>query len=209
MHTLFGARGSDSAAAKAALAFCALTFPRVRAALWEAGSDMPALLRVNPLSQRPTLLLPDGSLMTESAAIRMHLGLQYPASIRPAACRRARRLHERRRCAAWPPIATAPSASATTLSVAPPWPHPAQDKVRQAARRQSHRYWEMFADGFSAKPCLGDKNADALDILANVVLRWSGTRAHMPQPRLAFAAWMQRASERPRLAEVFARHLEA
>ncbi|MFH7468113.1 glutathione S-transferase family protein, partial [Pseudomonas syringae group genomosp. 7] len=39
-----------------------------------------ALRRVNPLLQVPTLVLTDGSVLTESAAILIHLGLEHPES---------------------------------------------------------------------------------------------------------------------------------
>jgi glutathione S-transferase len=42
------------------------------------GSD--ALARINPLKQIPTLVTPDGQVLTESAAILIHLGLEFPAS---------------------------------------------------------------------------------------------------------------------------------
>lgn len=206
MHTLFGARGSGSAAVEAALEFCALPFTLVRAAPWEADSDMPALLRVNPLGQIPTLVLPDSSVMTESAAILMHLGLQHPASgLLPAeASARAQALRGlvfiAANCYSAISITDYPQRWTTATT------QPAQEEVRQAARRQLHRHWEIFADSFSARPYLGGENPGALDILAHVVSRWSGTHAHMAQARPAFAALMQRTSEHPRLAEVFARH---
>src|SRR5688572_22796341 len=39
-----------------------------------------SLLRVNPLGQVPTLILPDGRVMTESAAIVLHLHDLNPAA---------------------------------------------------------------------------------------------------------------------------------
>ncbi|MGG6495374.1 UNVERIFIED_CONTAM: glutathione S-transferase family protein, partial [Bacteroidetes bacterium 56_B9] len=39
------------------------------------------LLRVNPLGQIPTLVLADGTVLTESAAILIHLGLSCPPGL--------------------------------------------------------------------------------------------------------------------------------
>ena len=48
---------------------------------------------MNPLAQIPTLVLPDGSVMTESAAILIHLGLAHPESgLLPADAHRAQML---------------------------------------------------------------------------------------------------------------------
>jgi GST-like protein len=52
----------------------------VRAASWAAKSAREELSRVNPLVQIPALVLPDGSVLTESAAILIHLGLTHPES---------------------------------------------------------------------------------------------------------------------------------
>jgi GST-like protein len=42
--------------------------------------DAEAMARVNPMQQVPALVLPDGELMTESAAILIHLADSHPAA---------------------------------------------------------------------------------------------------------------------------------
>ena len=74
MWTLFGSAGSGSAAVEMALARCGLPFRVVRASTWEADSAQSDLHRANPLGQIPALLAPDGAVLTESAAILIHLG---------------------------------------------------------------------------------------------------------------------------------------
>src|SRR6266496_2855306 len=44
------------------------------------GPGLEELKRVNPLAQIPTLVLEDGTVMTESAAILIWLGLRHPKS---------------------------------------------------------------------------------------------------------------------------------
>lgn len=78
-YTLFGSRGSGYAAIEVALRVCGLPDRQVRASSWESDSAIEELARVNPLRQIPTLLLPDGAVLTESAAILIHLGLTVPA----------------------------------------------------------------------------------------------------------------------------------
>ena len=79
-HTLYGSRGSGSAAVEVALQRCGVPFRSVRASSWEPDSAIAELEKVNPLRQIPTLVLPDGTVLSESAAILIHLGLAHPAS---------------------------------------------------------------------------------------------------------------------------------
>ena len=53
----------------------------------EAGEETEAAyLEINPRGQVPTLILPDGTTMTESAAMLLHLAEQYPqANLLPPA----------------------------------------------------------------------------------------------------------------------------
>ena len=72
--TLYGNRGWGSGLTEAQLAFYGLDYEFVAAG--ELFSDEEArqrLVSVNPLSQIPTLVMPDGSVMTESVAITLAL----------------------------------------------------------------------------------------------------------------------------------------
>ena len=80
MFTLYGAKGSGSAAIESALTIAGLPFKMVEAASWEPGPGLDELKRVNPLAQIPTLVLEDGTVMTESAAILIWLGQRYAKS---------------------------------------------------------------------------------------------------------------------------------
>src|SRR5512146_2944098 len=85
MYTLYGTQGSGSAAVEVALEAIGAPFRTVRASAWEPDSAVDELARLNPLEQVPTLQLPDGSVMTESAAILLQLGLAHPqAGLLPA-----------------------------------------------------------------------------------------------------------------------------
>ena len=80
MYTLYGKKGSGSASAQAALGIIGAPFRIVETASWEPNDAFAELLKVNPLGQIPTLVLPDGSVLTESAAILIHLGSAHPDS---------------------------------------------------------------------------------------------------------------------------------
>lgn len=76
--TLCGSRNSGSAAIEMALRAAAVPYTVVRASEWGADSAQAELLQANPLGQVPTLVLADGTVLTESAAILIHLGLAHP-----------------------------------------------------------------------------------------------------------------------------------
>ncbi len=80
MYQLFGYRQSGSAAVEIALDLCDVAYRRVDAYSTQDSDAAKALEALNPQKQVPTLQLPDGSVLTEAAAILIHLGLNYPAS---------------------------------------------------------------------------------------------------------------------------------
>ncbi len=205
-HVLYGTRGSGSAAVGAALRLCGVPFRVVRASSWEADSAQDELARVNPLRQVPTLLLPGGQVMTESAAILIHLGLAFPQSgllpADPAARARSLRglVFIAANCYAAIGIIDYPERWTVDPAEA------ARDAVRQAARAQLHRSWEIFADCFGAEPFLAGAAPGALDLLAAVVSKWSGARAHLASCRPALSECLQRIDAHPSVAPVFGAH---
>ena len=80
MYTLYGKKGSGSATTQIALDIVGAPYRVVETASWEPNDAFAELLRVNPLGQVPTLVLPDGSPLSESAAILIHLGSVHPDS---------------------------------------------------------------------------------------------------------------------------------
>src|SRR5512144_2133405 len=80
MYTLYGKKGSGSASTEIALGLVEAPFRVVETASWEPNAAFDELLKVNPLGQIPTLVLPDGGVLSESAAILIHLGSAHPSS---------------------------------------------------------------------------------------------------------------------------------
>ncbi|MFC5499067.1 glutathione S-transferase family protein [Caenimonas terrae] len=209
MLTLFGARGSGSAAVECALRRCGQDYRIVRAATWEQDSARDQLAKLNPLGQIPTLVLDDSTVLTESAALLIHLGLQFPDTglLPHSPGGRAMALRGlvfiASNCYAAISIGDYPERWTTATA------SEAQEQVRLAARRQLHRHWEIFADTFPATPFLAGDRPGALDYLAAVVSKWSGTRAHLAAARPAFSATLQRIEADPLVAQVFAVHWDA
>ncbi len=78
---LYGARGWGSTLAEAALAWVGAPFQFIDVEGFdEPGPERDRLLAVNPLARVPTLVAPDGEIMTESAAIILRLAELHPDS---------------------------------------------------------------------------------------------------------------------------------
>lgn len=197
--TLFGAPSSGAAAVEMALQAAGLPYTLHRAASWEADSDLAALRAVNPLLQIPTLVLPDGTVLTESAAILIHLALQHPqAQLLPEdASQRALALrglvYIATNCYSAVSISDYPERWTTATD------DPARQAVRAATRANLHRAWEVFADTFGGQPVLMAEPPGALAMLAVVISQWSGTRAHLKAQRPQFMAQIEALSAHPRL----------
>lgn len=208
LFTLYGSRGSGSAAIEVALRACEAPYKLVRASSWEPDSAHEELARVNPLQQIPTLVLPDGTVMSESAAILIHLALVHPSArlLPEAPSDRARALRGLVFIASncYSAISISDYPQRWTASAEP---H-AHEQVRQAARAQLHRHWEIFADTFAGAPYLNGEAPGALDFLAAVVSKWSGTRPHLQGCRPGFFATLQRIEAHPQVAPVFREHWE-
>ena len=207
MWTLYGSVGSGSAAIEMALMRCGVPFRLQRASTWEPDSALPDLQQANPLGQIPTLQFEDGSVMTESAAILIHLALLHPQAAllpqEPAPRAQALRglVFIVANCYAAIGVIDYPERWFAEGDAA------ALEKLRLGARARLHRCWEIFADQFpAAGPFLGGAQPGALDMLAAVVSRWSGTRAHLQQHRPALHALLLRVEAHPDLAPLFARH---
>lgn len=206
MYALYGFKGSGSASTEMALRVAGLDYRLVSAASWEPSPALQDLRKVNPLAQIPTLVLPDGSVMTESAAILIHLGLVAPPGVLLPA-------DEAQRAQAIRGLVYIPANCYSYISVLdyPERFTSAQDKesldqVREGTRARLHRHWEIFADTFRASPFLNGAAPGALDFLAAVVSKWSGARAHLQEHRPAFAALLQRIESHPSVAPVFDAH---
>ena len=201
MVTLYAAKGSGSAAIEAALRIADVPFRSVEAASWEPGPGLEELKRVNPLAQVPTLVLDDGMVMSESAAILIWLGLRYPQiGLLPADPGQVIRglVYVAANCYSAIGIIDYPARFCAPCDDA------MSARIRTGARSRLHDYWRVFADQFGSHMNPGQPGA--LDLLAAVVSRWSGARAHLKETRAAFHAMLERVEADARTAAIFQRH---
>ena len=162
--------------------------------------------------QIPTLVWDDGTVMTESAAILIELGLRCPASgllpNAPATRTQALRglVYVAANCYALIGVIDFPTPVIET---------PDADELRRinlGSRARLHALSDTFADQFEpteGAPYLSGATPGALDLLATVVSRWSGARAHLAVSRPALSALFARVQAHPVLVPVFDRHWPA
>lgn len=90
-YTLIASKGAGSVLAESALELSGLAYEIDEIPYDTPGPGRDRLLALNPLGQFPTLRLPDGAVMTESAAIFLHLADVAPkAGLAPGAADPAR-----------------------------------------------------------------------------------------------------------------------
>jgi GST-like protein len=206
MMVLYGTQGSGAAAAECALEQAGAEYRRVDAASWQPGPGLDELRRVNPVAQIPTLVLDDGTVMSESAAILIYLGERFPQSglLPHTPDRRAQSLrglvYVAANCYAAIGVIDYPERFCTDADEA------TRERIRAGTRARLHDLWDLFADMFPATPFLAGERIGALDLLACVVSRWSGARKHLAASRPAFHALLTRVEADPVVARVFARH---
>jgi GST-like protein len=208
MYTLFGFKNSGSAAVECALEMTGAAYRIVETASWEQNDALAELERVNPLKQIPTLQLPDGTVLTESAAILMHLGLAFPHSGLLSEAPSERDLALRglvyiaANCYSCISVIDYPERYTTATNDA------ARKAVRDGAKARLHQHWDIFADLYPVadERFIAGDQPGALDLLAAVVSKWSGTRKHVKTSRPAFSALLERIDSHPAVALVFGRH---
>ncbi|KPC55177.1 glutathione S-transferase family protein [Amantichitinum ursilacus] len=210
MYTLYGTTGSGAAVVAAALAVIGAQYRNVDASSWDEGPGRDELARINPLVQIPTLILPEGTVMSESGAILIELGLRHPESgllpQEPAA---------RARVIRGLVYLGANNYAATGINDYPErWCDAATEddiaRIRKGTQARAGWLWDVFADTFfhptPAEPWLGGAQLNALDIMAAILSKWTGARKHLAQSRPDFLALMLKIEKTGVMAEIQARY---
>lgn len=176
MYQLYGHQNSGAAAVEAALELCDIPYRFID--VESSAEAAQALVKLNPLKQIPTLQLPDGSILTESAAILIHLALTFPSSklLPDAPADRDQAIRGLAfivsNCYSAIGIIDYPERWLATTDEA------SRQNLMAGTRARLHWSWEVFADQFSGELYLGEETPGALDVLAAVVTRWAGSREH-------------------------------
>jgi GST-like protein len=175
--------------------------------LFASAAARARLEPLNPVAQVPTLLLSDGSVMTESAAITLHLAdvagsdALVPA---PGDMLRPRFLRWLVFLVAniYPTFTYADDPAPFVTSEA------AQAAFRESVDRYAERLWGIMEEEAAGAWFLGERFS-ALDIYIAVMTRWRPRRAWFAEHRARLHAIAQHADAQPKLAAVWQRNFPA
>lgn len=202
---LHGRAGWGSAIVEAQLAYCALPYRLVECGdLLDSAAARAQLQPLNPIAQVPTLVLPDGTVMTESAAITLHLAdLTRSAALVPDAQARERAAFLR-----WLVFLVANVYPTFTYADLPERfvkTNGAEQPFRVEVDAYAQRLWRIVEAAAGVPWFLGECFS-ALDLYFAVMTRWRPGQAWFAEhaPRLAAAA--TRAAALPSVAPVIERN---
>ena len=167
MYKLYARKNSGSAAVEALLAVLGIQYELI-----DVPKDADWYLKINPRGEVPALALPDGSIMTESAAMMIHLADVHPeAGLAPAVGTSARAQYLR-----WI-VYMAAAPYAADLRMYYPERYSVDvahaEAIKQKAIIDMNRDFAMFADGMGEGPFILGDTMSAADIYAAMLLSWS------------------------------------
>ena len=207
-YTLWGRAGWGSTLVEAQLVWYRLPFTFEPVGdLFKEPDARAKLEKVNPLAQVPTLVLPDGRIMSESAAITLLLAdVTGKDSLVPAAG-----APERAAFLRWLvfvvaniyPTFTYADDPARFVSV-----NAARDPFRAATDAYAQRLWKQVESEARAPWFLGDRFS-ALDIYLSVMTRWRPKRGWFEIETPHLFAIARRADRVPELKAVWERNWPA
>ena len=200
--TLYGAAASGSVAVEAALTLLGLPYQLIEGATWAEAAARERVAPTNPMRQIPTLVLPDGEVMTESAAILIYLAdLHSEARLAPAADDPRRRQFLR-----W--MLYVSSAIYSLHWIKPDVkrigaPDGARDAVVDAVHERIAFCWaNMDAQLTPGRWLLGDE-LTVLDLYVATVSRFGPWRERFYAAAPRMAEVIRRVDEEPRLAALW------
>ena len=140
----------------------------------DLGSDQhytPEFLAVNPRAQVPVLTLPDGTVMTESVAMVMHIADCHPESgLMPSIGETGRAIAYR-----WL-LFSAVNLYETGCRISDPHHYSENESdyegIRAKARIDLERYWDMVVDAIDDGPFLLGQRFSAVDICLLMIAQW-------------------------------------
>ncbi len=175
-YRLISSKGAGSVLAEAALALGGLSYEIDEIPYGEPGPGRDRLLALNPLAQVPTLQLPDGSVMTESGAIFLHVADRVPGcGLAPRADDPARPAFLRWLvfiCAAVYP--TFAYGDEPTRWVSDP---AAAAELRANTLKARQGYWRQIENQVRPAPWFLGARFSALDVYVGAMTRWRPGRA--------------------------------
>ena len=171
MYVLHWSRGCGSFAPHAALNEVGAAYELVEVDLDSNQEYSEEFLAINPRAQVPVLTLPDGTIMTESVAMMMHIADCYPESdLLPDVGQTARAIAYR-----WL-VFSAVNLYETGCRIEDTHHYSAKksdhEGIREKARHDLDRYWEMVAEAIGEGPYILGERYSLVDIYLLMIGQW-------------------------------------
>ena len=171
MYVLHWAPGCGSFAPHAALNEAGAHYELIEVDLSSDQYYTSEFLAVNPRAQVPVLTLPDGTVITESIAMMMHIADCHPETgLMPALGTTDRAIAYR-----WL-VFSAVNLYETGCRISEPHHYSVNESdyegIRVKARGDLDRYWEMVADAIRDGPFLLGQSYSAVDICLLMIAQW-------------------------------------
>ena len=205
-YVIHGAKGSGSVPVEAALTLLGLPYRVVENAPWDGPDQVAAIKQVNPMGQVPALVLPTGELITESAAMLIHLADSHPeGGLSPALD-----APERARFLRW--MVYVPAAIYSMFWVRDEPDRLAADKAAEQVilERTAERIagcWKIMDDQIQpGRYLLGDR-LSVLDLYVAMASRWTPRRGRFYAVAPKMAEVVRRVDAEPRLAAFWAERM--
>ncbi|WMD21982.1 glutathione S-transferase [Achromobacter seleniivolatilans] len=203
-YELIGSAGCGSAIVEMALVLANVPHTLTDVPYLKPGPERDRLLHLNPLGQVPTLITPDGEVMTESAAMILHLHDVAPlAGLAPAADKpeRARFLNLLVR------LVGAIYPTFTYGDNPPQWTPDGQaaDYLRERVHARRAELWQELDRQAGAPHMLG-RRFSALDLYVTVMTHWRPGPAWFESACPALTAVAREAALEPNVARVLRRN---
>ncbi|TCH97102.1 glutathione S-transferase family protein [Roseococcus sp. SYP-B2431] len=205
-YVLFGDAGSGSGPVEMALAEIGAAVELQEVPLTKDAQLAAEYRKLNPMGRIPTLVLPDGTVVTESAAILVTLADRHPeAGLLPPGSDSARAVALR-----WMALVAGEFYPHVTrydyperFSADPSHAPAIADRAREMARE----VWRLVDRECAPSPfVLGDRFSVA-DIYLAALSRWNEGARWMPAECPRVEALARAVAGRPRIAPVWARHV--
>jgi glutathione S-transferase len=208
MYKLFWSKSAGSMAPEVLLEEIGAKYEKIAVDLEKQQNRSAEFLAMNPLGQVPTLVLPDGTVMTESAAMLLQITDRHPeAKLAPPPGS-----PESARFQRWLIfMATALYTADLRLFYADRFTTDAGavDGIAASARADMDRYFAILNDALNPGPYLAGATYTAADAYLWMLVKWhpDATQLFADNPRIAKLVKLVEA--RPAVAKVWAANRES
>jgi glutathione S-transferase len=205
MYKLYARPGAGSAAVEALLAECGAAFEIIDVLREPDGTVPRSFQQINPRSEVPSLLLPDNSIMTESAAMMIYLADLHPAAgLAPSVTSPLRARYLR-----WM-LYFATAVYMADLRMYYPARHSSDTThaagIKAKAIADMERDFDIFAKELGEGPFILGPSMSAVDIYAAMLISWAPDVSQLFARHANIKRLYELVAARPLIAKAWARN---